>query len=395
MSSNNESDQVSADTGKDLSVLFSDQISFSDEEELLKDEEDCVGEVDIEMTDDERERLKQGEQEKLAEVSTSSTPTDPVNSAETIPLVGKTKSARRRIQKRAKRRMMKETLSVTPESETVDKVDVEVAKPTIPTLIGESKSKTGVNPNLDKAKKPIKGKTFPKPPSAFSNGEGSKEINSQGNKNMKRKLNSPGESTPVSKKQNQQLEYAEAAKLDLTVLIRRMGSKLDVSNYLKLRGTLIEKVDEVSIEVGKPRFESTTHKNGACVMVCSDSKSRDWLLELVTKLQEDQPELKWWASTADRERLRMRIVLQVKDSNSAQVETILKRLRDSNPGLQTDEWVFIKNLNVSPHGRMMLFQVDRESAVFINNSERKLYYLLQRINVDINGVRQLLSGSGP
>lgn len=180
MSSNNESDQFSVDADKNLSVLFSDQISFSDEERLLNDEGDCVGEVVVEMTDDEREMLKQGEQVKLAEVSTLIMPTDPVNPVETDPFVSKTKSARQQILKHAKRSMTMETLSVTPESETVIKADVETAKPTIPTKIGESKPKKGVNPNFDKAKKPIKGKTFPKPPNASSNGKESKDTNSLG-----------------------------------------------------------------------------------------------------------------------------------------------------------------------------------------------------------------------
>ena len=243
MSSKNESDQFAAETDKNISVLFNDQISFSDEERLLRDEGDCVGDAVVEMTDDERDRLKQGEQGKLVEVSTSITLMDPVNSAEADPQVSKPKSARRRMQKRAKRKMMKETLSVIPQSETVDEVDAETAKPLIPTLIGESEPKEGVNPKFDKAKKPLKGNLFPKPPNASSNGEGSRKNNSQGARNMKRKLNSPGESTPFSKKPNKQLGYAEAAKLDLTVVIRRTGSSLDNSNYLKLRGTLIEKVD--------------------------------------------------------------------------------------------------------------------------------------------------------
>lgn len=225
-----------------------------------------------------------------------------------------------------------------------------------------------------KPEPPIKAK----PAKAFKDGK-------IGEKPAKRKPSSPPTNPNPSKKQNTKQSYAKIASSDLTVLIRRVGASFEESEIIALRAKLCEAIDATGPGAGRPTFESNSLRSGALVFECSNSQSRDWLQNQIRVLSAENADLQLWTTTAAREKLRMKIVVTVQDSNEAPHSLIFKRFENSNSGLSTAEWVVLRNLCVSPKGRTLLIQIDPDSASFIRERGKKLYYLLQRIFVDIRG----------
>jgi hypothetical protein len=400
------------------------QITLSQEDILPKD--DDVFNQSCEVTSEELERLKHLKQSEEMEEKISISSSSSANSVETDQnSEQKMGKAERKRLKRLKRQEMKKMQSANLKSNVVDSMEVDSeADPKSSALPEETGPETGFNPNLGEAQsskppepkafnvagkgkrgeqrnsKPLKAKSGEgsgekvnsKPPNVKSGG-GSGEKGGGGNKGkkdgQKRKLHSPNANVPPGKKASKTGEYAGVAKLDLTVLIRRVGKSFETSEYLALRAKLCDRIDSVPAGPDKPLFESNSLKNGAYTLRCANVKSRDWLLQQVREVALELPNLNLWVTTAEKESLRVKIVLTLQDSNSAPTELIFKRLRDSNPGLSTDEWVYVKNLSVRPIGRTMMIHVDRESAIFVLEHGRKLYYLMQRIYVNISKVSEL------
>lgn len=204
-------------------------------------------------------------------------------------------------------------------------------------------------------------------------------------------MNSPQDSLPASKKHGSKLTFSEATKLDHTVFIRRALVGISGSDFAKIHSILIANVDKVQSDA--PRFNASYLKDGACVLECADDGSRNWLFNHMNDLVSALPELKLWAITAAQDRWRTRAVFTIKDSNSSKVETVFDRFQKANQGLSTQKWVFIKNLATSPKGRTLLVQIDRESAIYIAKNDKKLYYLLQRIKIEVTRLNQVVSGT--
>lgn len=202
------------------------------------------------------------------------------------------------------------------------------------------------------------------------------------NVGKKRKHNSPTTNHQPAKKQAGSWSFSDATKADLIVIIRRVGSGFSESHIKELRAKLCERLDATPLGATRPTFESNRLINGAFQLEAANQFSKDWLLKLITEI-DSLDGVKLWVTTAEREASRQRITMTMQDSQSVSSDIIYRRFREANTGLKTDEWVLIKTLAEGPRNRTIMLSVDKESADFMIARNKKLYYMLQRVHVDI------------
>lgn len=198
----------------------------------------------------------------------------------------------------------------------------------------------------------------------------------------KRKHNSPTTNHQPAKKQAKPWSFRDAVKADVTVLVRTVGSGFSTNQLKELRAKLCERLDATPLGAVRPIFESNKLINGAFQVECVNLISKGWLIQQITEI-DSLDGVKLWVTTAEREASRQRITMTIQDSQSVSSDIIFRRFREANLGLKTDEWVLIKTLADGPKGRTIMLSVDRDSADFMIARDKKLYYMLQRVYIDI------------
>lgn len=215
-----------------------------------------------------------------------------------------------------------------------------------------------------------------------SSGNGSSNQDRKGGVEAKRQRsqnNSPHDA-PARKKLAKKPSYSEVARRSLIVLIRRDGD-FNQATHEDLQNLLCERLDQTPAGATRPTFESNSVQNGVVRFVCSNEASRDWLLNEIQGLGSLNGS-RMWTTTEDAERSRPRMILTVPSSSGEPIEIIFKRLRESNPGLDTSTWSYGRDY-ANSRGRTILVFIDQVSADFIIGRGRKLYYQLQRLIVEV------------
>ena len=283
--------------------------------------------------------------------------------------------------------------------EKVESFNSGLNRPVIPPVkAGSSDQKTAPKmPSSGKKNNLRPGSGAKSSPMDANGGSGSEAVRKGGNSgsNVKRKRTNTTTPPlqPAKKKEAKQTVgrqlYSEAARLDLTVLIRREGSGFDQAALDELVSLLCSELDKFQQGAVRPTFESHQLSNGSASFVCANELSRDWLLSIPGTIGSLNGN-KLWATTAKAEQTRPRIILSVPISGRDAPPTnelIFERLRSSNPGLSTDAWLHLRNFRDEPKARTLLILVDQSTVDFIRTRNRKLYYQVYNLTVEIRGGR--------
>lgn len=203
-----------------------------------------------------------------------------------------------------------------------------------------------------------------------------------GKSSKKRKINSPNSGgIPKPKKRT----FADTVKRDLTVRIRAVGSKLSQEDEAKLRDTIFRKIDDIPSNQKRPIFESNLMEKGTMKVVCTDAFSRDWLLKLF-KETEAPCGVKVWAGTDADLSARPEMVVNLQHSTKDPLELIFQRFALQNPGLNTEKWIFHREMRNDSKGRVVAIQVDQETVDYVKSHVKRLYYMMQTVSVQLRNL---------
>lgn len=187
--------------------------------------------------------------------------------------------------------------------------------------------------------------------------------------------------------------FSDAAKLNLRAVIRVAGGgQMDQSVVQELLKVLYLRLDAVPAGTARPIFERNFLFKGVFFVECANEASIEWLLNVVRDVGSVNGNA-LMVSSADKEEVRRVVAFTTSDPDSATSSTMLKRLMDSNFGLDVSQWVYLKRLNVSTKGVTHLVAVDEDSLSYIKTKGKRLYYMMQSVYVDIRGPYHMLRPS--
>ncbi|KAG5683017.1 hypothetical protein PVAND_012327 [Polypedilum vanderplanki] len=179
--------------------------------------------------------------------------------------------------------------------------------------------------------------------------------------------------------------YADIAKLNLRVSIRRSDRELmDQTMVGNLLSALYSRLDVVPAGPLRPLFEKNWSVHGILFVDCTNKDSVQWLLSTIRALGAiDGVELV--ASTADEEFRKRRVTFRIADPDKAKPGIILKRLMDSNPGLDTSGWSYINCVNRSETHSVHMVAVDTLTLEYLEAKQRRLHYMFGSVLCDVRG----------
>ena len=182
------------------------------------------------------------------------------------------------------------------------------------------------------------------------------------------------------------LSSPAVAKPSLQVLVKAVnGRVLDQSLIQELLKTLYVWLDGVPPSMSRPLFENHKLVNGVLVVSCANEDSVSWLINSVKEIGSIGGVV-LSAATADSVPPKRKAAFTVCDPDGAKPETIFKRLRDFNEGLDTSGWVYITRLQANgPRGSTHLVAMDEASVEHIKGKGKRLYYMMQSVFFDFRG----------
>lgn len=221
------------------------------------------------------------------------------------------------------------------------------------------------------------------------NSDNSNVVSGEGKQNgqNKRKFDSSGSfQRPPKKYGRWGGSFSEVVKSDTTVIVRCVGGCFTLPLADKLRAEICNRLDATAPGASRPTFESNKLILGALQFICTNSESYEWLKSQITEI-DSIGGLKLLLNTPDQERQRQNIVMTVTESKTASADLMFRRIREANNGIDTSQWVLLKDLHVGDRTRTIMVSVDLESHSVITARGSRLYYLLQKIQVKVRSAK--------
>ncbi|CAO1335704.1 unnamed protein product [Diamesa serratosioi] len=204
------------------------------------------------------------------------------------------------------------------------------------------------------------------------------------------------------KKQRMAESYCDTAKETLIMLIRCEEGPVTVDQAAAIRKILYACLDKIENDSNFPMFESCKLIDGIYVIVCINDITFKWLIDCLSTIITETGFLLKYNSKA-QEVPKRKVVVYLPDPDQVETLLLFKRLKGPNRNLDTTSWTLLRDLGVSLKGRTLVFAVDLASVQYILSKNCSLFYMMQKIYVEIRAPyepnyrlsRQISTGTCP